>query len=132
MGYVKMSHGRSVNLSLRRGVLTSQKRFVSRLLGNIVRLFQGNRPPPVLRTTAAPFKTNHAVRYPDKPVSRSLTKSPTTWMNKCAGKCLRSSAAMKLNPSRVTGRSKNVSRFLYKSVPRNRNLTDTYPINHFL
>ena len=117
--YVKILHGRSVNLSPRRSVLMSRKRFVSRLLGNIVRLFQGNRLPPVLRTIAAPSKTNLAVKYPDKPANRSRTKSPTTWMNKCAGKCLRSSAVMKLNLSRLTGRSKNVSRFLSKSVPRN-------------
>merc|ERR1719357_1515120 len=35
-----------------KNVLTFQQRFVSRLLGNIVKLFQGNRLPPVLRTTA--------------------------------------------------------------------------------
>ena len=120
--YVKILHGRSVNLSPRRNVLMSRKRFVSRLLGNIVRLFQGNRLPPVLRTIAAPSKTNLAVKYPDKPVSRSRTKSQTTWMNKCAVKFLRSSAVMKQNPSRLTERSKNVSRFLFKSVPKN--LTD--------
>merc|ERR1712083_717930 len=120
--------GRSVNLSPRRNVLTSQKRFVSRLLGNIVRLYQGNRLPPVLRTTAAPFKINLAVKYPGKPVSRSLTRSPTMWLNKYAVKSLRSSAVMKLNRSRLTGRSKNVGRFLFKSVLRN--LTDIDLINN--
>merc|ERR1711915_1164242 len=69
-------------------------------------------------------------QVPRQACEQSLTKSPTTWMNKYAGKCLRSSAVMKLNPSRLTGRSKNVSRFLFKSVPRN--LTDIYQINDFL
>merc|ERR1712042_380720 len=120
--YVKMLHGRNVNQSQRVSVLTSQERFVSRLLGNSVRLFLDNRLPPVLRMIAAQFKTSLAVKYPDKPVSRSRTKSQTTWMNKCAVRFLRSSAVMKQNPSRLTERSKNASRFLFKSVPRN--LTD--------
>ena len=81
-----------------------------------------------MKTIAAPFKTNLAVKYPDKPVSRSRTKSQTTWMNKCVAKFLRSSAEMKENPSRLTERSKNASRFLFKSVPKN--LTDI--INDFV
>merc|ERR1712098_2448 len=117
--YAKILHGRSVNPSPRVSVLTSHERFVSRLLGNIVRLFQGNRQPPVLKTIAAPFKTNLAVKYPDKPVNRSRTKSPITWMNKFAGKFLKSSAVMKQNRSRLTEKSKNVNRFLSKSVPTN-------------
>merc|ERR1712170_324390 len=111
--------GRSVNLSQRRSVLTSQKRFVSRLPGNIVRLSQGNRLPPVSKTIVAPFKINLAVKYLDKHVSKSRIKSPITWMNKFASKFLESSAVTKQNPSRLTGRSKHVSRFLFKSVPRN-------------
>merc|ERR1711915_1056330 len=114
----KMLLEKNANQSQRQNVRMFHERSVSRLRENIARLFQGKRLPHASRMIVAQFKINHVVKCPDKRVNRSLNKCPTMLMSKYVAKFRRSNAAMRLNPSRHTGKGKSVSRFLFKFVRR--------------
>merc|ERR1712098_775272 len=69
--FVKVLLEKNVYLLRNLNVPTFQEKFVSRLQENIVKLYQGSRLQPELKTNVALCRTNRVVKFLDRLVSRS-------------------------------------------------------------